>query len=205
MLHGLIDFLFPPQCAACCALGNGLCETCAPAAPLLHRRLPTLTVCALASYDGACRRAVLALKDGRRDVGSALGARLSVWIVAGTILVPVPTTRARRRTRGIDGVELMARAAALHARARVATVLEPIGTDAQRGRNRAERVAARGRFRCDASLVRGRTVVLIDDVCTTGATLEDCASVLRLAGGSVSHALVVAVAREERVAKVPDL
>ncbi|MGB6986769.1 MAG: phosphoribosyltransferase family protein, partial [Candidatus Aquilonibacter sp.] len=70
--------------------------------------------------------------------------------------------------------------------------------DAQRGRSRGDRLAARGRVWCDAGLVRGRSVTLIDDVCTTGTTLEDCAAALRAAGAVVSQALVIAIANDDR-------
>jgi predicted amidophosphoribosyltransferase len=195
MLHGLMDFLFPPQCAACDAIGAGLCERCAPRdAPLLWRALPTLRVRALGDYEGALRRAVLALKDGRRDVGEALGLRLASLVAPGALLVPVSTTHARRRARGFDGVVLLAEVAALRAGASVIADLTPRGADAQRGRNRTDRLAVHNRFVCREDLVSGRSVILVDDVCTTGATLEDCASTLRAAGASLTQAFVVASA-----------
>ncbi|MGB8967032.1 MAG: hypothetical protein WCB99_15460, partial [Candidatus Cybelea sp.] len=69
----LLDFLFPPQCANCNALGSGLCDACAPRGQPVRIRLPSLAVTALAPYEGSLRAAVLALKDGRRDVAEALG------------------------------------------------------------------------------------------------------------------------------------
>ncbi|HUA09203.1 MAG TPA: phosphoribosyltransferase family protein [Candidatus Acidoferrales bacterium] len=203
MLHALLDLVFPPQCAACNATGNGLCLRCvSPDAPPLVRVLPTLRAYALGAYAGALRRAVLALKDGRRDVALALGERLAAMASAPMLLVPVRTTAARRRVRGIDGVEYMARVAARRTGATVCSALEPVRGDAQRGRSRAERLAARERFWCDARLVRGRSVTLVDDVCTTGTTLEDCAAALRGAGAVVSQALVIAVANDERSCSV---
>jgi len=195
----LVTFLFPPQCASCTAYGSGLCERCAPldAAPVA-RRLPSLQVAGLAHYSDAYRRAVLAVKDGRRDVIAALGERLALLVPAGTLLVPVRTTAARRRVRGIDGVEAIARRAALRADAMVACAVNPVGRDTQRGRSRDGRLAAYGRFRCDPMLVAGRTMILVDDVCTTGATLEDCAGAIRRAGGRVERAVVVAVAENGR-------
>src|SRR5271168_4416710 len=107
----LLDFVFPAQCAGCNSLGSGLCGSCAPCGPPIRIRLRLLPVRALGIYEETLRDAVLALKDGRCDVAEALGSLLASAVDPGVALVPVPTTPARRRARGVDGVVLMARIA----------------------------------------------------------------------------------------------
>lgn len=192
MRDRIIDFVFPPQCGGCGRKGDGVCESCLPPGVTIARRLRGLRVRALAPYTVSVRRAIHALKDGRRDVAAALGERLAHHVAAGTILVPVPTTRARRRVRGFDGVVTVVSHAAALADATVLEALQCLGTGHQRGKSREERLASVGRFRC-SEIVAGCEVVLVDDVCTTGTTFEDCAAALRSAGARVEEALAIAL------------
>ena len=166
--------------------------------------MPSLSITAFGAYEGALRSAILALKDGRRDVAESLGRILAPFVAPAALLVPIPTTAARRRVRGFDGVALVARSAAEIAGASVLDVLEQSSGDAQRGRSRSERLAARGRFRCDGR-VGGRCVTLVDDVCTTGSTLRDCADAVRRAGGVVEDAVVVAATKTAHPWRPPAL
>ncbi|HEX3670176.1 MAG TPA: hypothetical protein VHT92_00590 [Candidatus Cybelea sp.] len=203
--RALLDLLFPPQCAGCNALGSGLCDTCAGACERIRVRFPLLRVTACGAYEGNLRAAVLALKDGRRDVAEALGRTVAPLILPGSLLVPIPTTMRRRRVRGFDGVAAVARHAAIISGARVALALEQRAGDAQRGRSRTQRLAARGRFACDPGAVSACRVTLFDDVCTTGSTLRDCAGAVREAGGLVEDAVVVAVTKSGSPWSLPNV
>jgi ComF family protein len=193
-LQPIVDFFFPPQCGACETLGTGACERCLPYGRIAHRKLQTLHVTALAAYEGNVRRVVLALKSGRRDVARSLSRRLSELVGHGDVLVPVPTTRARKRERGFDGCELMAQTIARATGVAVLPNLVQVAGDRQRGRNRDARLMARGRFAWRGLRVDGVQVTLLDDVVTTGATLEDCAAALRAAGAKVEKAIAIASA-----------
>src|SRR5581483_2475493 len=133
-LRTLLDFVFSPQCRGCERIGSGLCDECLPRCPPIDRKLPALKILALGIYDGPLRRAILALKNGRRDVAEAFAERLRrAQIPEGSIVVPVPTTAARRRQRGFDGCELIARCAFGE---RVRAGLVQVRGETQRGRGR---------------------------------------------------------------------
>lgn len=104
--------------------------------------------------------------------------------VDADVVVPVPLSRARRRRRGYDQVEPLARAVAIAQRCRLdRRALKRVrGGEAQAGLSRAARLRNLvGKFTCSGD-VAGQRVLLVDDVVTTGATLEASAQVLRDSG-----------------------
>jgi len=192
--------LFPASCLGCGRIGTPLCVACAERSSGARTiACSGLRVRAAGRYAGTLRRAVLAYKRGRRDVGEVLAELLvgtiRPWAPPDAVLVPVPTIAPRRRERGFDQSARLARACGEALDLPVLLALAQISADAQRGRSRTQRLGARGRFACASpELVVGARIVLVDDVMTTGATLRDCAATLAACGARVEDACVVAYA-----------
>ena len=214
MLRSLLDLLLPTDCGGCGVPGPALCPDCVvllthpvqvhpphcPATPPIY---------ALAPYQGPVRNALIAYKEhARRDLAAPLGAALASALLqlrsqgGGMWLVPVPSRARAARRRGGQHVEVMVRrAAGMLARAGIAAAVAPglrmawgvrdsVGLGvAARQANLAGRVLAR---RGGLPAV-GTSVVLVDDVVTTGATAAECVATLLRTGVAV-HAIVVLAA-----------
>jgi ComF family protein len=154
------------------------------------------------AFTGPTRAALHSLKydSERRLVGPLARAMSDRWrrvAAGGEVLVPVPIHAAKRRQRGFNQAELLAREVGRILGLPVADILERREqTQAQHalGRGaRARNVAHAFGVREGAAVaVAGRWVVLVDDVVTTGATLAGCARALDEAGALAVSALAVA-------------
>ena len=190
-------WLFPAACVGCDAAGSGLCDACADALWDPQETFAAgLGVRATALYRGTVVDAVLAMKRGDRDVLEPLATLLAQLVPPSAVLIPAVTLRRRAADRGFDQARELARRAARIAGASWCDVLRKRG-GSQRGRGRAERLAARGRFRLRRGVAVPPRALLVDDVVTTGATLADAAAVLRAAGCRVDGAVVLAAAPGE--------
>lgn len=139
-----------------------------------------------APYEDVARDLVAALKFRRLLPVADLMAERIEWLapahmLSGTI-VPVPAAPARLRRRGFDPAGELAGALAERLDAPLDPCLERHGSGRQVGRRRAERVGHPPLIRACASAPR--SVLVVDDVLTTGATLTACARALRAAGSS---------------------
>lgn len=177
---------------------TGLCSSCRRAVREPGRSLvgPTaLEVRAAGRYSGPLRRIILAFKQGDRpDLAKYLAALMEPPDPVGGVIVPVPTSPDRVRARGYDHALLLARqlgrawdwpvAAGVLGRARVTPRLHAHGPLARIGLLRGAFVAI--------GAGRGKRVWLLDDLCTTGATLEGCRATLAASGWGVRGGVVLA-------------
>jgi ComF family protein len=211
----LLDLLLPPRCPGCGVEGDVLCTGCRrvlerrldepPGTPIgllapLPEGIAQLEWCA--RFNGPARGALHALKyDGERRLAEPLGALMAArWrraAAGGDALVPVPIHESRRRERGFDQAELLAVACGRRLGLPVRRSLErQERTAAQHALGRADRARnVGGAFSVRSGhepTVRGRWLIVVDDVMTTGATLGACAAALREAGAAAVSALTFA-------------
>jgi ComF family protein len=213
----LLDLPLPRRCLGCGARGAWVCPDCAEqlaplppsrcrvcaapssgtvVCPSCYRRPPRFdAVHAAYRHDGLARELVHALKyrQCRYLAPPLAGAMVAAFAPAQppSVVVPVPLHPSRRAERGFNQSELLAGEVAAALGLELRDGLERVrATASQTGLSPAERSAnVRGAFAARLELP-GAAVLLVDDVCTTGATLGAAASALRRAGAARVEALV---------------
>jgi predicted amidophosphoribosyltransferase len=188
--------LLVARCPVCTGPGAAPCAGCAaslPGPPGLPVP-PGLDGChALLAYEDGARALLRAVKyRNRRDALGWLADGMAGLVIppAGAVCTWAPTSAARRRSRGYDQAELLARAVARRWRVPAAPLLRRRPGPAQTGRTAASRHQHPG-FALRRSPVV--SVVVVDDVGTTGATLSAAARALR--GGGARRIVGLAAAR----------
>ena len=208
----LRHLLFPEKCVLCGKVLDGaetdLCHTCrveAPECPVRKQKRSFLdSWIAIWYYKGYIRSSILRYKFRRaRHYAPVYGRLLAMKLQREhpegfDLLTWVPISPLRKLSRGYDQVELLAKAVGTELGMEPVRVLRKIRHNRPQSRIRgaAERRAnVLGVYRImDAALVRGKRVLLLDDIITTGATAGEAARVLLTAGAKEVHCGCVAAA-----------
>ncbi len=207
-----LDWLWPRHCAVCQEIGATLCAGCLHQLPCNPERLDDWIYSFFPYHDQAVKRLVCQFKyHGRRELGPRLltfahdkwiedlaewGERFGPtepWRV-----VPIPASPGRRRERWFAPADILARSLAQLDATQLfyTTALRKIRpTTPQAGLTRAARLKnLRGAFAVSRpALVRQQKIIVVDDVVTTGATMQEARRALRAAGAA--HVLGLALAR----------
>lgn len=216
MIEKLIELLAPHQCIVCGLNNNVVCANC-----LALKFGGIDSVCVICSgitenyktcskcHDSALERVYVAaeyqsaaklikkfkferLKAAHTTLANVLDQIVS-YLPSGTLVVPVPTAYNHIRQRGYDHSLLIACAFAKQRKLAIVTPLFRLKDLRQIGSSKAERSEqAKSSIAIKNFDFAGKKVLLIDDVCTTGATLSACAKLLRRAGAGKVDAAVIA-------------
>lgn len=200
MWKTILDLIFPISCLGCHRPGKFICQTCLKKIPLNQKLYRNLIVASYYSHPlvkEAIHRYKYDLVKGLAEPLSWLMAEsLKNYYLENPLLVPVPLHKKRLKWRGFNQAQLLAEAVSRQLNIPLANQIlirekniEPqvkIKNSLQREKN------VQSAFAVQPTDLSNKTVVLVDDVATTGATLNECRKVLKPLGPKEVWGLVVA-------------
>ncbi len=207
-LADALALIIPVECAGCGAADVALCGRCRRELvprPRDWRTPGGVSVHAGLTLDGVAARAMRVLKgEGRTGIARVFAPALRAAASAldpprDALFAPIPTSADAYRRRGYRVPDLVAARAGLPVR-RLLRIRRSAADQRGLGRE-ARRDNVAGSLRADG--VAGARVVIVDDVVTTGATLDEAARAVRAAGGVVAGAVVVAATPRRDAADGP--
>lgn len=214
LIHWLAHLLFPPKCALCQNVLEkdelDLCRSCrveAPEYPTGKRKLQFLdSFTAVWYYEENVRHSLLRFKFcNARNLAAPYGRLLAMKLSREhsdgfDVLTWVPISRLRKLRRGYDQCQLLAMAVGQELGMTPVPTLRKVRNNRQQSRIQGtaqRRANVLGVYQVlDGETIRGKRVLLLDDILTTGATAGEAARVLLTAGASEVHCAAVAAARK---------
>ena len=203
----LLSLIFPDKCPYCGSIipyRETSCQKCRSEFPRIPKikQLPSENYCvAPFAYDGNVRQAVLAYKfKGTKFNAESFSEEIAKAVMtsemSADIVTYVPTSNSSRRKRGFDQSDIIARKTAKLLNIPFATLLRKTGKnmvqhELDSERRRTNVIGVYTAVSCEKS--RGKRVLLIDDICTTGSTLSECSRVLLSAGAQKVYCASVAI------------
>ncbi len=206
IIDTMISSLVPHTCLSCGYEGVLVCANCAKSIKTIWPRCyrcrqpsrdfkvcdrckPTSSLHAIytvATYEGSVKDLLWQLKFQSTQAAAGVMADFMAPLMdgaSGAWLVPVPTASKRARTRGYDQAKLLARKLSRYTRLPYVDCLRRSGQTHQVGATRDERMCQlQNSFRFSGSVDASQKIILVDDVVTTGATLEAAAAACTVAG-----------------------
>lgn len=216
LMDWLSSWLFPEKCVLCgCVLEKDaldLCHKCrvnAPECGISSVKYPFLdSWTALWYYQDQVRRSILRYKFyGRRNYAAAYARLLGMKLMKedrlqADLITWVPISDKRRKKRGFDQGQLLAERLSGQVGIPVVPLLKKIRNNPPQSgiTGHAHRKAnVLGAYICvDPQALRGKRILLLDDILTTGATAGECARILLTAGAEAVHLGVIATANQQK-------
>lgn len=228
LIWSSLDWLYPPQCPGCGQAGERWCSNCQtkvsiPSTPICERcgdpishpgwcadctanppTFQTLRSCGI--FQGELREALHRLKYNRDiSLGDSLSRHLiglylkNNWQV--DLITAVPLSEKRLKDRGYNQASLLALPLALatgisyqpKALRRTRETRSQVGLSMEQRMTNVD-----GAFAAESGFVSGKNILVVDDVATTGATIEACARALQVAGAATIYGLTLARAANRR-------
>lgn len=217
IIDEFLKLIAPHYCLCCSRPGELLCAGCKESVfipipsrcylckkitsahavcPKCRKKTPLSIVWVGAEYDEIAKQLIARLKFHRAVsvagiIGDTLHGTLPI-LPREYILTHVPTATSRRRARGYDQAELIAKSLSRKSGLTHISLLARYGQSRQVGASRQQRTSQlKGAFRpLRRQHIKGRNIIIVDDILTTGATIEEAARALKKAGAKTVSAAV---------------